>query len=343
MPASNDVMRHPVVRLSALLAGATDREPLTDNAGKSGALIERVTIDGERYVVKILDRRRDWTLRASGMLRGVTTEMWARGLLSRLPDCLDQPIVAVGVGPLDDTDADDIEVTALLMRDVGAWMIDVSDDPVPYTAHAQFLDHMAALHATFWEAGPEIDLVTPMTRYLELSPWTAAAEQWVGSDHLVPKLIAQGWPLLTDVAPKAAAVVRPLSLDPSPLVMALATTPQTLVHGNFKLDNLGVTADGRTVLLDWEGTGRGAPTSDLAWYLAINCRRLPESKEDAIATYRAALERHAIDTAPWWDRQLALSLLGALVQFGWEKAFGGLDSELMWWQDRALEGARLLS
>ena len=343
MPASNDVMRHPVVRLSALLAGATDREPLTDNAGKSGALIERVTIDGERYVVKILDRRRDWTLRASGMLRGVTTEMWARGLLSRLPDCLDQPIVAVGVGPLDGTDADDIEVTALLMRDVGAWMIDVSDDPVPYTAHAQFLDHMAALHATFWEAGPEIDLVTPMTRYLELSPWTAAAEQWVGSDHLVPKLIAQGWPLLTDVAPKAAAVVRPLSLDPSPLVMALATTPQTLVHGNFKLDNLGVTADGRTVLLDWEGTGRGAPTSDLAWYLAINCRRLPESKEDAIATYRAALERHAIDTAPWWDRQLALSLLGALVQFGWEKAFGGLDSELMWWQDRALEGARLLS
>ena len=343
MPASNDVMRHPVVRLSALLAGATDREPLTDNAGKSGALIERVTIDGERYVVKILDRRRDWTLRASGMLRGVTTEMWARGLLSRLPDCLDQPIVAVGVGPLDDTDADGLEITALLMRDVGAWMIDVSDDPVPYTAHAQFLDHMAALHATFWEAGPEIDLVTPMTRYLELSPWTAAAEQWVGSDHLVPKLIAQGWPLLTDVAPKAAAVVRPLSLDPSPLVMALATTPQTLVHGNFKLDNLGVTADGRTVLLDWEGTGRGAPTSDLAWYLAINCRRLPESKEDAIATYRAALERHAIDTAPWWDRQLALSLLGALVQFGWEKAFGGLDSELMWWQDRALEGARLLS
>jgi hypothetical protein len=336
-------MRHPVVRLSALLAGATDREPLTDNAGKSGALIERVTIDGERYVVKYLDRRRDWTLRASGMLRGVTTEMWARGLLSRLPGCLDQPIVAVGVGPLDGTDADDIEVTALLMRDVGAWMIDVSDDPVPYTAHAQFLDHMAALHATFWEAGPEIDLVTPMTRYLELSPWTAAAEQWVGSDHLVPKLIAQGWPLLTDVAPKAAAVVRPLSLDPSPLVMALATTPQTLVHGNFKLDNLGVTADGRTVLLDWEGTGRGAPTSDLAWYLAINCRRLPESKEDAIATYRAALERHAIDTAPWWDRQLALSLLGALVQFGWEKAFGGLDSELTWWQDRALEGARLLS
>lgn len=342
MPAPRDVSPRPVERLSTLLARATDREPLTDNAGKSGAVIERVTIDGERFVVKYLDRRRDWTLRASGMLRGVTTELWARGLLDRLPACLDQPIVAVGVGPLDDTDADDFEVTALLMRDVGASMIDVNDDPVPYAAHAQFLDHMAALHAVFWDAGPEIDLVTPMTRYLELSPWTAEAERWVGSDHLVPQLIAQGWPLLDDVAPRAAEVVHPLALDPGPLVMALAETPQTLVHGNFKLDNLGVTPDGRTVLLDWEGSGRGAPTSDLAWYLAINCRRLPESKEDAITTYRTALECRGIDTSPWWDRQLALSLLGALVQFGWEKAFGGLDSELVWWQDRAFEGARLL-
>ena len=192
MPAPSDLSPRQVEQLSALLARATDREPLTDNAGKSGAVIERVTIDGERFVVKYLDRRRDWTLRASGMLRGVTTEMWARGLLDRLPACLDQPIVAVGVGPLDDTDTDDFDVTALLMRDVGDSMIDVSDEPVPYAVHAQFLDHMAALHAAFWDAGPEIDLVTPMTRYLELSPWTAEAERWVGSDHLVPKLIAQG-------------------------------------------------------------------------------------------------------------------------------------------------------
>jgi Phosphotransferase enzyme family len=342
VPVSSELMPRPVERLSALLARATDRAPLTDNAGKSGAVIERVTIDGERFVVKYLDRRRDWTLRASGMLRGVTTEMWARGLLARLPTCLEQPIVAVGAGPLDETDPQGFCVTALLMRDVGAWMVDVSDEPVPHAAHAQFLDHMAALHAAFWEAGPEIDLVTPMTRYLELSLWTAIAEQWVGSDHLVPKLIAQGWPLLEEVAPRAAAVVHPLSLDPGPLVTALAATPTTLVHGNFKLDNLGVTPDGRTVLLDWEGTGRGAPTSDLAWYLAINCRRLPESKQDAITTYRTALERHGVDTSSWWDRQLALALLGALVQFGWEKAFGGLDDELSWWQDRALEGARLL-
>ena len=120
-------------------------------------------------------------------------------------------------------------------------------------------------------------------------------------------------------------------------------TPQTFVHGNWKLDNLGTDADGRTVVLDWESSGRGAALSDLAWYLSINCRRLPQSKEAAIEAYRAALERRGIDTAPWWDTQLALCLLGALVQFGWEKALGGYDDELAWWEARAVEGARLLA
>jgi aminoglycoside phosphotransferase (APT) family kinase protein len=96
------------------------------------------------------------------------------------------------------------------------------------------------------------------------------------------------------------------------------------------------------VLLDWELPGRGAPVSDLAWYLAINCRRLPQTKEATTSAYRAALERHGIDTTPWWDRQLALCLLGALVQFGWEKALGGYDDELAWWEAKALDAAHLL-
>lgn len=51
--------------------------------------------------------------------------------------------------------------------------------------------------------------------------------------------------------------------------------------------------------------------------------------------FRAALERHGVDTAPWWERQMALALLGALVQFGWEKALGDRNDELDWWGHRA--------
>ena len=51
------------------------------------------------YVVKYLDRATDWTLRASGVLGGPVVALWTRGLLDRLPDCINQPIVAVARGP----------------------------------------------------------------------------------------------------------------------------------------------------------------------------------------------------------------------------------------------------
>jgi hypothetical protein len=171
----------------------------------------------------------------------------------------------------------------------------------------------------------------------------AATEAVTGTAHLVPQLVGRGWPLLAQVAPAAAAVVTPLAYDPGPLVDALARTPHTFVHSNWKLDNLGTDDTGRTVVLDWETSGLGTPLSDLAWYLAINCRRLPQPKETSITVYREALEDCGIDTGPWWDRQLALCLLGALVQFGWEKALGGYDEELAWWEAKAVQAAPLLS
>jgi len=327
--------------LAEMLAAATAREPVQDAPGKSGATLERVEIGGQRYVLKHLALGTDWTMRASGCLHGAPLELWNRGILHQLPACINQPIVAAGAErPAGSAPSGGC---AVLMHDVSEWLVPVTDDPISLGQHRQFIRHMAALHAAFWDCGTEVDVVPIMHRYLELSPWTAEAEAVVGSDHLVPRLIGKGWPMLADVAPAAAAVVGPLARDPGPLVQAMLTTPQTFVHSNWKLDNLGTDASGRTVLLDWEQPGRGPALSDLAWYLAINCRRLPESKEQSIAAYCAALQACGIDTEPWWDRQLALSLLGALVQFGWEKALGGYDEELAWWEAQAVPAAALLS
>jgi hypothetical protein len=325
--------------VAALVAGATERSPLDGAPGKSGARLERVVIGGQRYVLKHLDLAEDWTMRASGDLRGAPLTLWERGILARLPGCFNQPIVGVAREP----GAGRSGGCAVLMRDVARWLVPATDAPITLAQHLRFLAHMAALHASFWDCGAEFDVVPAMHRYLELSPWLARAEAAIGSGHLVPRLVARGWPLLADVAPAAAAVVTPLAEDPGPLVDALAATPQTFVHSNWKLDNLGTDDEGRTVLLDWEQPGRGAALSDLAWYLAINCRRLPQAKEAAIGAYREALERCGIGTEPWWDRQLALCLLGALVMFGWEKALGGYDEELAWWEARAAEAAPLLA
>jgi Phosphotransferase enzyme family len=326
--------------MAELLAGATERTVLAEVPGKSGARLERVMIGGQPYVLKHIDLAEDWTMRASGCLRGASLTLWERGILARLPDCFNQPIVGAARvepgGPAPSGGCD------LLMHDVSPWLVPVTDVPITTAQHLRFLQHMAALHASFWDCGSELDVVPEMHRYLELSPWMAEAEAAAGSPHLVPQLVAKGWPLLAEVAPAAAAVVTPLAYDPGPLMDALATTPHTFVHSNWKLDNLGTDDAGRTVLLDWETSGHGAPLSDLAWYLAINCRRLPQSKEASIGVYRDALEACGIDTQPWWERQLALCLLGALVQFGWEKALGGYDDELAWWETHAVSAATLL-
>src|SRR5204863_4717247 len=79
--------------VAELVAGATERTVLAEVPGKSGASLERVVIGGEPYILKHLDLADDWTMRASGCLRGAPLTLWERGVLARLPDCFNQPIV----------------------------------------------------------------------------------------------------------------------------------------------------------------------------------------------------------------------------------------------------------
>jgi hypothetical protein len=323
----------PVLASLHELVARAERTPLA-TVGKSGARFERVRIDGAPYVLKHQDPEQDWLMRWAAVPGGSTAELWRRGLLDELPACVEHPVVAV---------ASDGVRSSLLMRDVGPWLVIPDDDHDRVERQGRFLDHMAALHAQFWETSLPVDIVSSERRYLALSPAMAADELARGSREAVPHLVAQGWSRLPTVAPRTAEIVLPLLDEPGPLVGALGRTPQTLVHGDWKLDNLGTMPSGHTVLLDWELVGRGAATSDLAWYLAINCRRLAGSKEDAIATYRQALESHGVNTESWWDRQLPLALAGAVVQFGWEKALGGYDDELAWWEEQAVAAAPLLA
>jgi hypothetical protein len=73
--------------LTELLVAATERMVLAQAPGKSGATLERVVIGGQDYVLKHLDLAQDWTMRASGCLRGAPLMLWERGILSRLPEC----------------------------------------------------------------------------------------------------------------------------------------------------------------------------------------------------------------------------------------------------------------
>lgn len=316
-----------------LLAGAEARQPMRTADSKSGAHFERVVIDGQPYVVKYLHVDDDWIMRAGGDVGCRPLQVWRSGLLDRVPECIDHAVVgaASGLGR-------NGWGAALLMHDVSDWLVPEGDDPVPLGQHLGFLDHMAALHATFWGWVDDVGLTPPMHRYLEFSPESMALEARRGWPDRVPPLIVAGWKGFAEVAGPLAGPVSALVHDPSPLVAALSSTPQTLVHGDWKMGNLGTRPDGRTVLLDWAMPGRACPIADLAWYLSLNSARLPQPKEAAIDDFGHALERHTVSTAGWWDRAVDLAMLGSVVNFGWEKALGGPGPELAWWLQRAEDG-----
>jgi len=323
--------------LDELLAGATSREVLAHPDGKSGVLFERVVIHGERFVVKHLHVDDDWIMRATGDVRCRPLLAWRSGLLDRLPDCIDHTMVgaAAGLGRHG-------WGAAILMRDVTEWLVPEGDALLPVEQETSMLDHMAQLHAAFWGWEDHIGLEPPATRYCYFTSHLCELENRRDAPPVVPGIVGEGWARLASVAPSIADDITELREAPWPLIDAVAALPQTFLHGDWKLGNLGTGPDGRTILLDWATPGRGSCLSELAWWLAINTNRLPSGKDGDIELYRAALERHGIDTSGWWERGLDLALLGGVVTFGWEKAYQGAGPELDWWVERAKAGlARL--
>lgn len=322
-----------------LLAHADRREPFTPQESRSTARFERVWVDGRPHVVKYLHASDDFMLRSTGDPGTRTLRAWEAGLFDAATDLVDHAVVGVARGA-----GSDGAGAAILMRDVSADLIPPGDDAFTQDQHARFLDGLAAMCAHTWGFRDGLGLLPYAARWTFFDHATIAGEEALGWPEPVPRIARDGWSRFAERAPvDVAAAVDALRHDVDPLAEALRATPSCFLHGDWKASNLGSGTDGRTVLVDWVYLGEGPACHEIAWYVAINRQKVPggQSKDDVFAAFRAALERHGVDTAGWWDRQLGLCLLGALVQFGWEKALGD-DDELAWWCDRARAGLALL-
>jgi hypothetical protein len=336
----------PIPRIAPSIAALTDtataRQQVHPADARSGAHFERVVIDGQPHFLKVLSYRTDWIMRVTGDRDQRSFRIWQAGLLHRFPAEIDHTVVAMardGAG----VDAQ----LAILMRDVGEQLVPPGDAPITAQTHARFVDHLAALCVAFRGWPDPLGLTTMAQRIRCFAPDTIAGELAGPAPDLVLQLADQGWARLRELAPELAALVTAIQQRPGPLTAALAQTPVTFLHGDWKMGNLGEHRDGRTILVDCAYPGSGPPCWDLMWYLALNRARLPVAKAEVIAQFRAALERRGWDTEGWFDRQLALCQLGMISTFGWEKALGAGDpagaAELDWWQQRALAAARELA
>jgi hypothetical protein len=363
---SSQRMKHPLfptvaamletVVLSNLLGDqitAVSPHPLIAQYNKSGSHLLRLELNqgqGPSLILKQISPATDWLMRATNDTRCRSVTLWEHGLLDQLPPEIDHAMLAC---------ARDGDNWAILLRDVSA-------DLLP-TARFSLADHelmlaaMAALHAAFWSsprlADPELGLCELRDVYTMFAPQTGERE--AGGTDEVPQRILEGWELVkTAVPPDVADTVLTLLHDPAPLCAALDRYPHTLVHGDWRHANQGISRSHppQLILLDWQLAVAAPPGVELGRGLGTNSALLPVSKEAAIAFYRQELARRLgpCFEAAWWEPQLALGLLGGFVQDGWAivlkathwhvgaAARAHWQADLAWWAEQVRAGAKWL-
>ena len=161
------------------------------------------------------------------------------------------------------------------------------------------------MHAAYWGFRDDTGLCPLSHRYVMLTPTMAELEAATPrGTRSLPRLRTDGGGSTSSTRRTRDGSARSRA-DPWPLVAALQEGPQTFVHGDWKLGNLG--RDGaRTILLDWDRPGEapaarrprlvpGGQLRPAAGVQGGHHRRVPGQPSSPRAS------RHR----SWWDDQLA--------------------------------------
>ncbi len=345
----NDVQTSPLEGASAHSGSALSRVDVSARPRDLGEAAVQAVDEQIVLVLKRVSPAWDYFMRATDDVQGREAQVWLSGVLDRMPDSVGHAPLAVA----HDGDGG----WAILMRDVGAaLLLHRQHQHLSVPEHDAIILGLAEMHATFWDA-PELTahadwLTRPDLHYRVISP--AMATRHADVSGPMPPAIHRGWDNVRQLLPAPLAdALRALTDDPAPLMAALAPLPQTLVHGDARISNVGVEpwGDGtRLLLIDWAIAGVNVSGLDLIWYLGARSPWLPADREQAIEDYRNHLAELLGER--WqpqhWAANRDLSILGGLIRFGWftasEAARGSQAArdDLFWWAERAEPGLALL-
>ena len=94
--------------------------------------------------------------------------------------------------------------------------------------------------------------------------------------------------------------------------------PETLVHGDLRLDNL-VFRNDEPVFFDWQAIRRGPAAYDVAWFLSGASDDLtPGDEAELLRAYHAALGEHGVSGYPFeaFERHYHMGLLTTVQTLG---------------------------
>lgn len=261
------------------------RSPMDGHSGLAGGLLDYVDTDAGRLVLKRMSLEHDWIMLTSQDTQCRAVRLWQYGLLDRLHPHLEHGILAC---------AQEDHAWAMLMDDLTgrffAW-----DKPIPTRLIPVFLDRLARLHAIFWNDPGLKDARLGLCDSANLLDQTSPrlAREQVGDQlGVIPGWIAAGWQVMEELLdPDVFLLLTSLSDNPAPLASALDRFPVTLLHGDYRSENLAHLDPDRLVFIDWQEATYSLMTIDLTWFLTWVIRNI-EAHEQAIRYYRQRLETY---------------------------------------------------
>jgi len=310
--------------------------------------------DYRHYFVKRTTYATDLVRRLSDDYACREGMVWQSGVLDQLPGEIESPMLA---------HACDGEGHALLMRDISVPLQKLERRRAgalyvfTWAQVSAIVDALAAMHATFYRDemldDPALGLCTAHQMYGWLRP--EMLQRHMAFRPSFVDMQATGWTLLDRLeSTEVAAALGELRVDPTPLVNALARYPSTLVHGDLRRENLGLSDDPtpHLAVVDWQLAAALPPTVDFAWFLQSGSAPMEVPKERVIDRYHQQLAERLgsrFDERTW-EPQLRLALLGQSVRnmafFLWAAYHQTMDAglrdfvlaELPWWTEQAQLG-----
>ena len=287
------------------LERVTNRRPLPEHDGRSGARIERGVLSGVPVYVKQAALDRDLAQLLTGDGRRELA-LFESGVFNDLPAGVASALVAVEV-----VDGTLVTISRDLGPSVLSWDRQLSPDEV-----CRVFARMAAIHERF--ADRFVPRLCPLNVRLALFSDDNVGAITAANAELAAA-VRRGQELFDEIVPAdvSAAVLRNRA-DPAPLATAMAKAGTTLLHGDCWLVNLAIEGD-VLIPMDWGLATNGPPVLDFMTFCVGATSNVTMAREDLLDLARASCGAFANDDV------FALGEFWTLMELGWNKALDAVD------------------
>ena len=186
----------------------------------------------------------------------------------------------------------------LVLEDVGSCRAVSQVEGMGRADAEQAIDELAGWHAHWWgSADPIVERGTAVSIRDPIYPM------------LLPPVFSDGWSKVRDAmsVPRVVETVADGWVEALPEMLgSLGTTPSTLVHGDYRADNMFFDDNGRLVLLDFQVIGESMPVGDLAYFVtgSLSPSTASEIEPALYERWLRALVSEGVpesETADMWD------------------------------------------